>query len=157
MVLWAQSATKDYIRAKRNLICLPFTLHTSYQTTNSLKTTESVLTNLHKTKHTQTSNKFFWMLKKSDLPTTFTLLQRTLLHFTPSVPVICAKFKRHSDCWMETMHGAVNLLLFWGPVSWTQDNFGQQLFFDEGWTIKSHMEPSWDCRGNGPEPGCSSP
>ena len=43
LVLWAQSTTKNYTRAKTS-VCLLFTLHTSYQTTNSLKTTKSVLT-----------------------------------------------------------------------------------------------------------------
>ena len=32
-----------------------------------------------------------------------------------------------------------------------------ELFFHEGGTTKSHIEPSRDCREDGSEPGCVAP
>ena len=55
---------------KQTSICLLFTLHTSHQTTNSIKKKHEISpeTNLHKTKHTQTSKQNFRRLVPSVLP-----------------------------------------------------------------------------------------
>ena len=60
MALWAQSTTKDYIKAekkKQASICLLVILYTSHQATNSPESTESVPTQIH-TKRTHTNTKF---------------------------------------------------------------------------------------------------
>ena len=53
------------------------------------------------------------------------------------------------------MDEALNLLLLQGPEC--REISAQPTFLWWGGTTKSHMEASWNCREDGPEPGCFTP
>ena len=61
----------------------------------------------------------------------------------------------HFDSRMETMHGTLNLLLPRGSDCGKIST--QPTFLWWGGTIKSHFEPSRDCKGDGPEPEWFAP
>ena len=71
-----------------------------------------------------------------------------------TIPVVCAKVQSHFDSRIETMHGALNLLLLRGP-DWEKTST-QPTFLWWGRTTERHMETSRDWMGDGLEPGCSS-
>ena len=58
---------------------------------------------------------------------------------------------------METMHGALNLLLLQGPEMDVGKFPLSQLFFDGGDQPNITCSQVGNCWGDGPEPGCFAP
>ena len=82
-------------------------------------------------------------------------IQSTILRFAHSVPVVCAKIHRHFGSGIETVHGALDLLLLLAPEVNTGKFPLGQLFFDEG--EQPNVVWSRELWGNEPEPRYLTP